>query len=74
MRASPIGTLTDTLTVSLTETDTVSVVYRHASLSVAFALLPDASQGDLCIPDSFLPGALGFPFQNRAAFQKREML
>lgn len=47
--------LTDTLTV----TDTVSVGYRYASLSVAFALLPDASQGDLCLPDSFLPGALG---------------
>jgi hypothetical protein len=71
MRASPMGTLTDTLTVSLPVTDTVSVGYRYASLSVAFALLPDASQGGLCIPDTDLPGDQGVFPKSRAAFEMR---
>jgi len=45
-----------------------------SSVSGSYALLPDAFQGDLCITDSFLPGAPGFPFQNGTAFQKRELL
>ena len=67
MRASQLRALTDTLTV----TDTVSVVYRHASYSYSFALLPDAYQGEAKSEKTYLPCAPGVLIHDGAGFGKR---
>lgn len=70
MHSSQKDTLSDTVTERIPRRSPYARL-AYASLSGAFALLPDAYQGrDL--PDTYLPGALGFPSKNRADFPNRE--
>lgn len=42
-----------------------------SSVSVSYALLPDAYHRGLCITDSSLPGAQGVFLKSRGAFENR---
>lgn len=70
MQPSQLSSLTGTVTVR-TPIRSANARPAYASLSVAFSLLPDAYQGDLCITDRVLPGGHGLTPPHRAASEMR---
>lgn len=61
------------VSVSVSVSERSASRLANASVSGSLSRLSDAYQGR-DFTDTYLPGALGFPFQNRVEFQKRELL